>query len=1292
MKEKKSRSRKKILNLLFWISAFLINQKGWSQELEPIVISVSDGLASTTVQNIFQDRYGLLWISTVNGLQVYDGVKFQTFKNVPGNPNSLIHNDVRNVLEDGTGDIWIATNGGISKFDRKTRQFQNYRIGDQLNRSVIGEEFSELLLDSEQTLWATSFSMGIVRFNPEKDKWEPVPMASGDPIIVGALALAEDKNGGIWSGANSQGLIYKPKGENAFCSIPKNLLGEMDFSMQENLITSLFVDHSNTLWINSRNGVFKFNPETGFFKTLERYNDRLLDNITLHDKIVEDQKGNIWIANNIHGILKFSGISDHFEKVRIKGSPAVITLTFDRDGIFLFGTYNAGLLKFDPEKTSFSTFLNNPEDSNSISPNGVFGLMASKTNPGIIYIGTRGEGLNILDSKTQVIEKIRINSQHGIFGAWASIRGISESADGSLWLGTWGDGLVHLDQNRKEIQRYTFDHFLENNIKVNRIRVLKMDQENNLFVGTDLGLFKMNLKSGETKNILDHKSKTYPSEILKQLNSWLESDQKVASIEKVGNFQNLSQQLKIETEGNYLAVMVGEGLNESTLSDLGWIENANGDTLTHYSKSFNNSFYAGGNEKNRIYIEPLQLSSGNYTLKYVSDDSHSYNSWNEAQPTLTDLYGIALIKINNINQFEQIKTLLKSVQNQPAIGGSSIYDLEIFDNFLWVANNSGLDRINLSSGEILNFDHLIKDKNYPELTIWELFLDKNQNLWLCTEQGLIKINQKNNQGIRYTDQDGLPTNFIETILEGEDGNLWIATQSGISQMVNNESLGISTFINYYASDGLGGDSFISLAADKGSDGALYFGGAHGLTVISGSQKESKAPEILITDLLISNRSVFSMDTRSLLENPLFDTESITLSHDQNNLAFEYAAIHFADPQKNQYAHMLKGYDLDWNYDNRNFASYTNLEPGKYQFLIRASNAYGVWTEKPKGLEIIILPPWWQTSWAYLGYSFIFVLAIIAIDRQMRQRLLAKERERNREKELAHAKEIEKAYSELKSAQAQLIQSEKMASLGELTAGIAHEIQNPLNFVNNFSEVSAELVEEIQDSRLKTQDLRPKTEEDEIEDEILEDIRQNLEKIQHHGKRADAIVKGMLEHSRKSTGEKVPTDINALSEEYLRLSYHGMRAKDKSFDCNYQTDFDPNLPKVNIIPQDIGRVLLNIINNAFQACSQADLPSPDSYRGVSDDKKNLEGLHPLVTVSTKNLGDKIEISVKDNGPGIPDAIKDKIFQPFFTTKPTGQGTGLGLSLAYDIVKAHGGEIRVESISGEGTTFVIQLPIA
>ncbi|MBK9939738.1 MAG: nuclear transport factor 2 family protein [Chitinophagaceae bacterium] len=265
---------------------------------------------------------------------------------------------------------------------------------------------------------------------------------------------------------------------------------------------------------------------------------------------------------------------------------------------------------------------------------------------------------------------------------------------------------------------------------------------------------------------------------------------------------------------------------------------------------------------------------------------------------------------------------------------------------------------------------------------------------------------------------------------------------------------------------------------------------------------------------------------------------------------------------------------------------------------------------------------------------------------------------------------EEALTELQSTQKQLIQSEKMASLGELTAGIAHEIQNPLNFVNNFSEVSKELLDEMKEAIEKGDTEEAK--------EIMNDVIQNLEKINHHGKRADGIVKGMLQHSRSSSNQKEATNINALADEYLRLAYHGLRAKDKSFNATMKTEYDETIGNVNIIPQDIGRVILNLINNAFYAVSAKASASADGK------------YEPTVSVTTKKVADKIIISVNDNGNGIPQKILNKIFQPFFTTKPTGQGTGLGLSLSYDIVKAHGGELKVETKEGEGSTFIIVLP--
>jgi len=337
------------------------------------------------------------------------------------------------------------------------------------------------------------------------------------------------------------------------------------------------------------------------------------------------------------------------------------------------------------------------------------------------------------------------------------------------------------------------------------------------------------------------------------------------------------------------------------------------------------------------------------------------------------------------------------------------------------------------------------------------------------------------------------------------------------------------------------------------------------------------------------------------------------------------------------------------------------------------------------------------------FAFLWAVALWYLSRKQKkalelERLKAEEREKEfrltekikaqlekevaqRTKDLVKKKEaLEKALSELKATQDQLILSEKMASLGELTAGIAHEIQNPLNFVNNFSEVSNELIQELREELKKDHTQRDK----ENEADLMEDIAQNLEKITYHGKRAEAIVKSMLLHSRKDNGRREPTDINKLAEEYLRLSYHGLRAKDKSFNADFKLELDENLPLLEVVPQEMGRVLLNLINNAFYAASEK--------KKLLEEQGEGKDFKPTVVVTTSLDPKGLKITVKDNGNGIPDEVKTKIFQPFFTTKPAGAGTGLGLSMSYDIItKGHGGELTVNSKPGEFSEFIIHLSL-
>ncbi len=601
------------------------------------------------------------------------------------------------------------------------------------------------------------------------------------------------------------------------------------------------------------------------------------------------------------------------------------------------------------------------------------------------------------------------------------------------------------------------------------------------------------------------------------------------------------------------------------------------------------------------------------------------------------------------------------------------------EGMIWVYNQKGkgqLCRFDRTNNRVYDEDFSSQILNNPYnssdagKTIHDIFRDKSGELWFGTfGGGLCRFNPETETFTAFTIKQGLPGNTIHSIQEDDKGNLWLATGNGLSKF----SITHNICTNYDIKDGLQSNQFTvghttPGASYKGRDGTLYFGGIKGLNVFHPKylQRNQYIPPVVINQFKLFDTPVPGKQV----------AKEIELKHDQNFFSFEFAALDYTNSQKNQYASKLEGVDKDWvQSGTRRYASYTGVAPGKYTFRVKGTNSDGVWNEKDTSIAVIIRPPWWRTGWAYAFYALCFLVSAFTIHKFQRKRLIRIERERGREKELKQAKEIEKAYHELKTTQQQLIQSEKMASLGELTAGIAHEIQNPLNFVNNFSEVNTELIDEMQQEMDKGNLADAKA--------IAKDIKDNEQKINHHGKRADAIVKGMLQHSRSSGGIKEPTNINALADEYLRLAYHGLRAKDKSFNAALKTDFDESIGNINIIPQDFGRAVLNLITNAFYAVSEKKKQHPDDFE-------------PIVSVSTKKINGKpgsyrVQVSVKDNGNGIPQKILDKIFQPFFTTKPTGQGTGLGLSLSYDIVKAHGGELKVETKEGEGSEFIIQLPV-
>ena len=510
------------------------------------------------------------------------------------------------------------------------------------------------------------------------------------------------------------------------------------------------------------------------------------------------------------------------------------------------------------------------------------------------------------------------------------------------------------------------------------------------------------------------------------------------------------------------------------------------------------------------------------------------------------------------------------------------------------------------------------------------------------------------------------------MLEDKSGNIWYVNSQKQISRVNVTTGIISTLAPQHGYQPQFFDWFTP--GTKDSKGSLYFGesslgtGNIGLIRIDPEKYVSSNPSTVYFNALNINYKPYPLSTGVNNLNELF------LSHDQNNLSIETGIIDYYSMGKSHLRYKLKGEGktAEWQYAPAYFTiRYDGLTPGDYELILQSSNAGNEFIGPEKILSIHVRPPWWQTWWARLIFIFVFASALWSFiryrSRSLRQKnLVLEEKVMNRTKELKHSLE------ELRETQAHLIQREKMASLGELTAGIAHEIQNPLNFVNNFSDLNKELLEELKAEKKQLPRNHP------LEEQLLIDIQENEDKINHHGRRAAAIVKGMLLHSRTSTGQKEPADINALSDEFLRLSYHGLRAKDKSFNANLVTAFDPHIEEIYVVPGDIGRVLLNLFNNAFYSVNEKKKLQPSNYE-------------PAVTVSTRKLEKMVEIRIRDNGIGIPQNVLEKIYQPFFTTKPPGEGTGLGLSLSYDIItKIHSGELKVETKQGEFAEFIILLP--
>jgi len=679
---------------------------------------------------------------------------------------------------------------------------------------------------------------------------------------------------------------------------------------------------------------------------------------------------------------------------------------------------------------------------------------------------------------------------------------------------------------------------------------------------------------------------------------------------------------------------------------------------------------------------------------------------------IKDKDGILWLCFNNgVIKFNPDKNLMWKVDESSGLIANTVWFLVPDpEGRIWLGTGKGVNVIDPKENTILNLgkkNGLTSD--YSSIVI----KTSKGEMVVGGDKGFSLYDQQNKTITNVGSKEGLIPESIYDMTE-LNGRIHIGSESGLILVGRPEDPASGKawrFTNYNKREGFPYNDYNQGSALATSDGHGWFAASPIVSVmLQDPLTDNVAPRTYITDFNImdqnpsflglkslnSHLSVgdtlwnsertryyikdkFPKDSSYLAQNNItWDSVSsayhipigLKLPYNQNSFNFSFTNLDIKGRDKIVNRYILDGVETAWSELSPKSESknYYNIQPGNYTFKVATRGFNGVWSQ-PAELSFTIWPPWWKTWWAYLLYAVSFIGAIWFTS-QYRSRWLKKENRILEEKVSHRTAQLNKTIEDLKGTQAQLIQSEKMASLGELTAGIAHEIQNPLNFINNFSAVNRELIEEMKG---------------EIDSENFSEVKSianaiagNEEKIIFHGKRADSIVKGMLQHSRSSSGTKELVDINLLADEFMRLSYHGLRAKDKSFNASLKTDFDPAIGKISMVSEEIGRVILNLLNNAFYAVTEK--------RGLK-----IEGYEPAVSIGTRMVGDLVEIKVSDNGNGIPPKVLDKIFQPFFTTKPTGQGTGLGLSMSYDIItKGHDGQLLVETTEGVGSTFIINLP--
>lgn len=1041
-------------------------------------------------------------------------------------------------------------------------------------------------------------------------------------------------------------------------------------SISANYISALAAGRDSSLWVGTMGGGLDlFNPMSGVF-THYRHNPG--DAFSLSSDsvyvILETQEGVLWVGTN-KGLNRLNRDTGTFTSYRYDPNDgrtlahdAVNALFEDRNGTLWVGTGNiydpqghgGGLNRFEPATDNFKRVLPEFPDHRVTA--------VGEDRDGVLYAGTCQGRLYRYDREQERLQPLlpdptepnRLHAPPGndIDDRCSRVSFIHEDQAGMLWVGTHSGGLNRYDPTTKTLTAFRHEPDEPSSLSGNNVVSFYEDHQGILWVGTDgaglnkavppasrfrlYGAAELRASGGISTLYEDEVGILWIGTVAGQL---FRFDPAVGIMERFSS--------PAPTPDGLWGTRIGSIIKDR--EGMLWVGELLGLYRVDPARGTHTSFFHDDANPHIPINNLLADTAGNVWIGTFGSGISRYDP-----------------ETGSFTSFQHDPSDLKSLRNDYI---QSMYQDP--EGILWIGTSAG--GLNRYDKKTETFTTYLDGKD-----ISQVYESNAGQFWVATgTDGLYLLNRETEQMMKhYTTEDGLVSDFVWGIAEDEQGFLWLASSGGLNRF----DPATETFTTYNQEDGLDNRVWLQNLFLRSQSGMMYLGGLKGLTVF---RPGAFSPNPFPPKTAITNLRVFEEDR------PMAGTKEqpIRLKYYENELTFDYVGLHFLNPKRNRYSYYLDGYDKTWHEAGTDRSvTYTNLNPGDYTFRVKSASSDGVWDVEGTSLKVTILPPWWRTFWAYGIYGLFIIGGIFAVDRFQRRRLIRKEREHARERELAQAREIEKAHTELskahehlKTTQAQLVQQEKMASLGQLTAGIAHEIKNPVNFVNNFAELNEELAKELLEA-LSAHNNERIAEVQELLDDLVHGLKVNSAQIAKHGRRADAIVQGMMQHALGDSNERYRVDLNALVEEYVTLAYQGKKTQVPDLDVQIQRDYDEQVGSVKMAPQEMGRVLLNLLGNAFDAVHEHAAVVKGSYT-------------PNVNVSTRLIDKHVEVRVSDNGPGIPLEIREKIFEPFFTTKPTGSGTGLGLSMSYDIVtQGHSGTLTVKSEENGGATFIVTLPLS